>query len=132
MTEKQMRALNGEIVSYHMNKPMRWREFKKLPPKIQSDYLVGLHTAFGVRVNGLAKMFGVAFDTMSKYIRDNAVAIPITAGGRPTKEAIIMWNEFLQGAPGAPVKDEPEAVVPPPCCGTAETEYKHGAVFGIV
>lgn len=39
LTRKELNAMNGEVVSYKLNEPMTWAEFKALPDDIKKTYI---------------------------------------------------------------------------------------------
>lgn len=55
MTPAQLKRRNGPMVTYSMNQPMSWNEFKSMPHDLQQQYLDGLHTRFGVGPSDIAK-----------------------------------------------------------------------------
>ena len=39
LSNKELKAMNGEVKSYHLNSPMLWSEFKSMPDDIQVLYI---------------------------------------------------------------------------------------------
>jgi hypothetical protein len=42
MTEKEKKAMNGEVQTYKLNDPMTWEEFKAMPDDIKAVYIKAL------------------------------------------------------------------------------------------
>lgn len=55
LTPAQMKRRNGPMVTYSMNQPMSWNDFKSMPRDLQQQYLDGLHARFGVGPSDIAK-----------------------------------------------------------------------------
>lgn len=55
LTPAQMKRRNGPMVTYSMNQPMSWNDFKSMPHDLQQQYLDGLHARFGVGPSDIAK-----------------------------------------------------------------------------
>ena len=74
--------MNGPVVSYNMNKPVSWEEFKLWPHDIEREYLQLLMEKYSVGTPELAKMFGVS----DKQMQDRRKKIGLAAkrgGKRP-------------------------------------------------
>lgn len=113
LTEAQRQALNGPVVSYNLNAPMVWTEFKRLPETSQRLYLSSLIERYGARDTMLAKMFGTTHSTVTTH-RNKLGIKAFAKGGNPRPDLWLRWNEFLgQTEADAPVIPEPE-VTPEP------------------
>ena len=55
LTPAQMKRRNGPMMTYSMNQPMSWNDFKSMPHDLQQQYLDGLHARFGVGPSDIAK-----------------------------------------------------------------------------
>ena len=55
LTPAQMKRRNGPMVTYSMNQPMSWNDFKRMPHDLQQQYLDSLHARFGVGPGDIAK-----------------------------------------------------------------------------
>lgn len=110
LTEAQRQTLNGPVVSYNLNAPMVWADFKKLPEASQRLYLSSLIDRYAARDTMLAEMFGVRNATVSAH-RGKLGVKDFGRGGNPEPECRLRWNEFLHRAPEA--GDEPSATPEP-------------------
>lgn len=59
LTQRQLQKRNGAIVTYQLNRPMEWKEFKAMPVDIQDKYLNGLVDKYGLNATMAGKVFGV-------------------------------------------------------------------------
>ena len=95
MTEKEWKERNGKIVSYYMNKPMSWGEFKNLPFEAQRNYLSGLIEKYGVNSANLSEMFGVSSQAIRRHLNSNDVGIKFPVGHSLTNKERELWREFI-------------------------------------
>lgn len=137
LTEKQLRGLNGKVMSYHLSKPMRWQEFILMPMDIQEEYIMGLRKAFYASATDLMQMFGVSWMTIRNYIQENFTGFPITQGGRhKTAAERDAWLEFVDGClvvaeKSAPVKHSAIDRNPPPAETTVDLPKMKTTNFSI-
>jgi len=100
MSEKERKALNGVVQSYQLNTPKTWEEFKSMPPVIQKDYLKGLIGVYNAKQYVIAKMFGIACPTFSKYcsrVFESKQLFPLKRQ-KFTEDDRKRWQHFLDGA----------------------------------
>ena len=45
-TKKELKAMNGDVKTYNLNKPMSWTEFKALPEDLKITYIKKLRNEF--------------------------------------------------------------------------------------
>lgn len=60
LSKKELKKMSGECVSYRLNEPMTWAEFKKMPDDIKVTYIKLLQEKWKVPVNHIGKMMGVS------------------------------------------------------------------------
>ena len=96
MTGAERKKLNGEIKSYSLKKPMRWDEFRKLPPELKKVHIDFLVKEFDLRAPQIAQYFYIAKHTaidMMKLIGSNQ-----PRGRRTwTEEAQERFREWRKG-----------------------------------
>ncbi len=85
MTKKELKAMNGEVKTYHLNDPMTWNEFKKLPDDIKIAYIKNLREKFEVPNKALAEAFGVGNGYFSELLRKLGLGLGKCAGGASKK-----------------------------------------------
>lgn len=119
MTRKELDAMNGEVVSYKLNEPMTWAEFKALPDDIKKTYIKLLREKFDVPDSRIAAMLEID----RHYFYDKTAELGLSIGAhrgrsRPWDEA--GWKSFINKATPVPVEiaeeipveDEPEEETP--------------------
>ena len=67
------------MVTYRMNQPMSWNDFKSMPHDLQQQYLDGLHARFGVGPSDIAKYL---FLRTPNSLRQSTVAMGLTVAKR--------------------------------------------------
>ena len=107
MTQRQWKELNGEVMSYQLNKPMGWDEFKSVPIHIQLEYLTGLIERYGVNTANLAEMFGVHPGVVRRHIQSAGLGITFKVGHSMTAAMREVWAVFLG--------QQQDSVAPQPC-----------------
>ena len=110
MSKKEIKAMNGEVKNFNLNKPMYWDIFKSMPDDLKKEYINGLREKFDVPDGKIAEMFGVGVNTISRYFKCYGLAIPHNRGTR--KWDVDGWDRW-RGAkidlPEVPAVDEIEA-----------------------
>ena len=116
--------MSGECVSYRMNGPVGWKEFRSWPDDIQGEYVMRLQTKYNVQAKDIAQMFNVSPVTLSEWSKKHGVVWP--RRGKDSAKAGDGWYEFLGFVPATisavaeePV-NEPETVTETPV-DTSET-----------
>ena len=95
LTPAQKRALNGEVQTYSLGRPMRWSEFKTMPDNLKKEYIVSLQQRFGVTDRCLAEMFGVSKAPVAKLRAElNIPTLYSHKGERMSKEQTKAWAEW--------------------------------------
>lgn len=71
MTKKELKAMNGECVSYKsLKEPMTFEDFKKLPKDLQKEYITYIRETFSVGDTDIAGMMGASVNHLKLYIVD--------------------------------------------------------------
>lgn len=78
LTQKQLRALNGECVTYRLGAPMTWEEFNVMPDDLKVMYIKKLRKEYFVPDDILASSMGVE----ASVFRDAIVSLKLS----PRKE----------------------------------------------
>lgn len=109
MTNAQLKRMNGEVVRFHMNKPIRsWAEFRGLSKESAREYINRLAIEYSASIGDLSRMFGVTYNTVKKYV--TAIGAVPSAGRMPA-EIVPVWEAFLEDKPETP-PEEPAIVEP--------------------
>lgn len=98
MTHKQWKEMNGKVMSYQLNKPAQWDEFKSFPKHIQTEYLTNLIAIYNANATSLAQMFGVKPLTVRRHIEANKLGIAFHVGKSMSAEEREIWAAFISGS----------------------------------
>ena len=79
LTKKEQEAMNGELITYQMNKPMSWAQFKKMPDDIKREYINSIIHKYDPQQAAVAAMFGVTPRTL--YVLCEELGIRFKRGG---------------------------------------------------
>ena len=98
--------MSGECVSYKLNDPMKWEEFKSLPDDLKRDYIKLLRERFGASDSKIAEMFGVHKVTLSNFIKTLGASRGNHA--KPLKLDEAGWYTWVNGMPMPETQEETE------------------------
>jgi hypothetical protein len=107
MTQKEIKAMSGEVKSYRLNKPMSWLEFKAMPNDIQYGYIKLLKEKYHVPNTSIEKMFGLGNGSLASHMKHIGYNVTSLSHGKFDKEG---WLAFVNGVPTQ--KEEPAEEVP--------------------
>ena len=102
LSKKELKAMNGDVKSYNLNKPMTWEEFRRMPQDLQIMYIKKLRNEFGVPDIVLSKAMGVCKSSFSKAMRDLNLSLGKSAGAtgkqwlhsEKSSKFYEYWNKF--------------------------------------
>lgn len=102
LSKKELKAMNGEVKSYNLNRPMTWEEFRSMPQDLQIMYIKKLRNEFGVPDSVLGKAMGVCRSSFSKAMRDLNLSLGKNAGAKgrqwigseKSSKFYEYWNKF--------------------------------------
>lgn len=80
LTRKEREAMNGDVKTYSLNRPMRWKEFKLLPDDVRREYIESLQKRFDVQQKDLAAMLGVSVQTVGLETKKLGIKFPNRGG----------------------------------------------------
>lgn len=103
MTKKELKAMNGEVKTYHLNDPITWNEFKKLPDDIKIAYIKLLREKYAVPNKDLAEAMGINSGSFGKKMRDLGLGLGKGAASRYSKKwpdtpKALEFKEFWYGS----------------------------------
>lgn len=120
MSKKELKAMNGEVESMNLKRPMAYADFKRLPASMRTAYLQHLRNEYDMRSTQLGKMFGITGCSAADVLKRNGVDGCHSRSGWSRKQE-ERWDAFLaQGSDASaeepkPVEAEkPEATEPAP------------------
>lgn len=138
LTKKELKAMNGELKTFNINKPMTYVDFKTLPSDLKKDYIKTIRERFGAPDAYIAEMLGCSRRTLmlaltdlgcnagkshgkAKWARDEFEAwcrgeelkkteeIPVETDIQPEPEVEVITETPVENAPVEPVVPaEPE------------------------
>lgn len=76
-----------------LDAPITWEEFKAYPDDVKREYVAVLREKHGATDRDLAKMFGVSYPTIGRWMK--ALGASSGYGGRISKAHRMEWNEWL-------------------------------------
>ena len=102
LSKKELNAMNGDVKSYSLNKPMTWEEFRSMPQDLQIMYIKKLRNEFGVPDVVLSKSMGVCKSSFSKAMKDLNLSLGKRAGAtgkqwlnsEKSSKFSEYWNKF--------------------------------------
>ena len=102
LSKKELKAMNGDVKSYNLNKPMTWEEFRSMPQDLQIMYIKKLRNEFGVPDSALGKAMGVCRSSFSKAMKDLNLSLGKSAGAtgkqwmnsEKSSKFSEYWNKF--------------------------------------
>lgn len=95
LTAKERNALNGEMVSVNMNRPIKFSEFKKLSADMKKEYMESLIRRFSVPKNRISQMMGVSYWSLYTLLKEANIEIKPAPFGTKWDEA--GWNAWVNG-----------------------------------
>lgn len=106
MTEKERKAMNGEVKNFNLNKPMYWDAFKSMPDDLKKEYITSLREKFDVPDMKIAEMFGVIPNTVSRFFKCYGLAETHKRGSRKWDEdGWDRWRGAKLDLPEVPVME---------------------------
>lgn len=99
LTRKDREAMNSEVKTYALNRPMLWKEFKLLPDDVRREYIENLQKRFDVQQKDLAVMFGVSVNSVGLETKKLGIKFPHRGG----------WANTNNGGFRAFCAEEPKA-----------------------
>ena len=97
MTKKEKMAMNGEVMTMEMNKPVKYQAFKLWPADLQKEYLENLVKTFGVGLDDVGEMMGCHVNTFRQFARSRGLRDVFPTRKSPTKFCVNDWKLFCDG-----------------------------------
>lgn len=115
LTQKELRAMSGEVQSYNMNAPIRWSAFLTWPHDLQQEYVSKLQAEYGATGEMLAECFGTSRAIVIRGLKEAGIQLvsqPKHRSKRDVVDRTQRWHGFLYGDHGAPCEETPETEEP--------------------
>lgn len=95
MTDSQIRKMNGQEISFNINKPITLDKFKKIPSEVGREYIMHLHEMYGVGNTALAQMFLCTKEYVRQMLSADPYNIKFHRGRQMTYVQRQQWRLFL-------------------------------------
>ena len=115
LTQKELRAMSGEVQSYNMNAPVRWSAFLSWPHDLQQEYVSKLQADYGATGEMLAECFDTSRAIVIRGLKEAGIQLvsqPRHLSKKDVLERTQRWHGFLYGDHGAPCEETPETEEP--------------------
>lgn len=109
LSRKERNKMNGDVNTYKLNEPMSWKEFKRMPDDIQSQYLKGIISKYDPDAIAMGQMFKTTAETVRRRMKE--LGIKPKKGGRHAPDRNAAFLAWLHGIPtetGGAVEDTVE------------------------
>ena len=104
MSRKELKALNGEVKTYDLGRPMDLTTFRGLPEDLKKQYIEDLQERFHANDRMLGSMLGCSAVFMGRTRKSLGVkSLGTGAQGRPSGEQLAAWQQWI-----TPEFEEPE------------------------
>lgn len=93
LTKKELKAMNGELKTFNINKPMAWADFKEMPDDLKKAYIRMIRHRFDAPDGYIAEMMGCSQRILSIHLADLGCSGP-KRGGRQkwNREGFEAWK----------------------------------------
>lgn len=109
MTKKERDAMNGEVQSYNLSKPMKWEQFKLLTDDIKREYITSIVSKYDPQQSAISQMLNVAPNTLHVLCKRLGITFRHSGCDKSRNDAFWAWvngtNEVMQD-----VSEEPSPV----------------------
>lgn len=109
MTKKERDAMNGEVQSYNLSKPMKWEQFKLLTDDIKREYITSIVSKYDPQQSAISQMLNVAPNTLYMLCKRLGITFRHSGCDKSRNDAFWAWvngtNEVMQD-----VSEEPSPV----------------------
>lgn len=82
MSKKEREAMNGEMKSYNLNKPMTWTDLRAMPKDLQITYIKKLRNNYDVPNAVLAESFDISQSYISQFLASLGLGSGLNAGAK--------------------------------------------------
>ena len=102
LSKKELKAMNGDLKTYNLNRPMTWEEFRSMPQDLQIMYIKKLRNEFGVPDIVLCKVMGICKSSFSRAMSDLNLSLGRSAAAKgkqwldseKSSKFYEYWNKF--------------------------------------
>lgn len=95
LTPKQLRALNGEVFTFAMNRPCRFEDLMQVDKSLIEEYLYTITDRFNPTVVCVSRMLGIPETSFYKWVAENNISRPTRRSKFMSPEESQAWNDWL-------------------------------------
>lgn len=107
MTKKERDKMNGEVQTYNLNSPMKWKQFKQMPDDIKREYINSIVEKFDPQQMAIAEMLGVSSWTLNDLCREH-LGIRFRRGGTQCADRNAAFWAWVNGTAKPECQAAPE------------------------
>ncbi len=114
LNKKGREALNGELTTLELNRPISWERFKTLKPDLQKEYLQHQIDRFSVGLATISRdLFGKGATCLPQHLYNHNIIVQ-GQNGRTPKAVYESWKRWCNGDGDKPVPVEEPTPTPIP------------------
>jgi hypothetical protein len=92
LSNKELKAMSGEVKSYKLNEPLKWAEFKYMPDDLKISYVKQIRERFNVSDSRIAHMLGISQNSFSGHIRRLGLGLGRGTGNQKSDmDGFLTW-----------------------------------------
>jgi hypothetical protein len=95
LTPKQLKALNGEVFTFAMNRPCKFEDLQQIDKTLIEEYLYTITDRFNATVVCISRMLGIPEATFYRWATENHINRPTRRSKFMTPEESQSWNDWL-------------------------------------
>lgn len=96
LSKKERQALNGDVKTYNLGKPMVWKEFLLMPNDMKVQYIENIRRKFpDVPNSEIALMFGTAKSNLCRVFKELNIKTEQKGGKNPLLDDHDQYNGWL-------------------------------------
>lgn len=107
MTKKERDAMNGEVQSYNLSKPMKWEQFKLLTDDIKREYITSIVSKYDPQQSAISQMLNVAPNTLCMLCKRLGITFRHSGCDKSRNDAFWAWVNGIDNVAATGVNKEP-------------------------
>ena len=107
MTKKERDAMNGEVQSYNLSKPMKWEQFKLLTDDIKREYITSIVSKYDPQQSAISQMLNVAPNTLYMLCKRLGITFRHSGCDKSRNDAFWAWVNGIDNVAATGVNKEP-------------------------
>lgn len=112
LTKKELKAMSGEVKSYRLNDPMKWKEFKSMPDDLKVTYIKLIRERYNPYDASISEMMGVHRVTFANEMKRLNLGVGKHHGGKRLFDE-DGWLRWCMGIPATNDEVSNEQIIEP-------------------